>query len=195
MKALDAPAGADYILTYDGALPMDYYQAAFDEANKAGIPVFTRAYGPVLFPKDAALLGAANLPHSAGIGIAVTKDPSKAARPDTGACGTPCGSGPYFHDQFSRISKGMGSIHCGSPAVFHQSGPSCLLSPKCGAVRFAKLQPNRPGRVARAPHERFRERHALPQECLWTREEHLGGFPATPTMHGKPGIDLHQEMQ
>jgi hypothetical protein len=70
-------AGADYILTYDGALPMDYYQAAFDEANKAGKPVFTRAYGPVLFPKDAALLGAANLPHSAGIGIAVAKDPSK----------------------------------------------------------------------------------------------------------------------
>jgi hypothetical protein len=55
---------------------MDYYQAAFDEANKANIPVFTRAYGPVLFPKDAALLGSANLPHSAGIGIAVTKDPS-----------------------------------------------------------------------------------------------------------------------
>jgi imidazolonepropionase-like amidohydrolase len=70
-------AGADYILTYDGALPMDYYQAAFDEANKAGIPVFARAYGPVLFPKEAALLGAANLPHSAGIGIAVAKDPSK----------------------------------------------------------------------------------------------------------------------
>jgi predicted amidohydrolase len=70
-------AGADYILTYDGALPMDYYKAAFDEANKAGKPVFTRAYGPVLFPKDAALLGAANLPHSAGIGIAVTRDPSK----------------------------------------------------------------------------------------------------------------------
>jgi predicted amidohydrolase len=70
-------AGADYILTYDGALPMDYYKAAFDEANKAGIPVFTRAYGPVLFPKDAALLGSGNLPHSAGIGIAVTKDPSK----------------------------------------------------------------------------------------------------------------------
>lgn len=70
-------AGADYILTYDGALPMDYYQAAFDEARKAGIPVFARAYGPVLFAKDAAMLGASNLPHSAGIGIAVTKDPSK----------------------------------------------------------------------------------------------------------------------
>jgi imidazolonepropionase-like amidohydrolase len=70
-------AGADYILTYDGALPMDYYQAAFDEAKKANIPVFARAYGPVLFAKDAAMLGASNLPHSAGIGIAVTKDPSK----------------------------------------------------------------------------------------------------------------------
>ena len=70
-------AGADYILTYDGALPMDYYQAAYDEASKAGKPLFARAYGPVLFPKDAALLGVSNLPHSAGIGIAVTKDPSK----------------------------------------------------------------------------------------------------------------------
>ena len=70
-------AGADYILTYDGALPMDYYKVMFEEANKAGKPVFTRAYGPVLFPKDAALMGSANLPHSAGIGIAVTKDPSK----------------------------------------------------------------------------------------------------------------------
>ena len=70
-------AGADYILTYDGALPMEYYQAAFEEANKANKPVFTRAYGPVLFPKDAALLGSANLPHSAGVGIAVTRDPSK----------------------------------------------------------------------------------------------------------------------
>jgi hypothetical protein len=72
-----ANAGADYILTYDGALPMDYYVAAFDEAKKAGKPIFARAYGPVLFPKDAAMLGAGALPHSAGVGIAVTKDPSK----------------------------------------------------------------------------------------------------------------------
>ncbi len=70
-------AGADYILTYDGALPMEDYRAAYEEASKAGKPLFARAYGPVLFPKDAALLGAAALPHSAGIGIAVTKDPSK----------------------------------------------------------------------------------------------------------------------
>ncbi len=72
-----ANAGADYILTYDGALPMDYYVAAFDEAKKAGKPIYARAYGPVLFPKDAAMLGAGALPHSAGVGIAVTKDPSK----------------------------------------------------------------------------------------------------------------------
>ena len=70
-------AGADYILSYDGALPMDYYVAAMEEARKAGVPFFTRAYGPVLFPKDAALLGAGALPHSAGVGIAVAKDPSK----------------------------------------------------------------------------------------------------------------------
>ena len=70
-------AGADYILSYDGALPMDYYVAAMEEARKSGVPFFTRAYGPVLFPKDAALLGAGALPHSAGVGIAVTKDPSK----------------------------------------------------------------------------------------------------------------------
>jgi predicted amidohydrolase len=70
-------AGADYILSYDGALPMDYYVAAMEEAKKAGVPFFTRAYGPVLFPKDAALLGAGALPHSAGVGIAVAKDPSK----------------------------------------------------------------------------------------------------------------------
>ncbi|MEQ1883556.1 MAG: amidohydrolase family protein [Bryobacteraceae bacterium] len=72
-----AKAGADYILTYDGALPMDFYVAAFDEAKKSGVPIYARAYGPVLFPKDAAMLGARALPHSAGVGIAVTKDPSK----------------------------------------------------------------------------------------------------------------------
>ena len=76
-------AGADYILTYDGALPMDYYKAAFEEANKAGKPVFTRAYGPVLFPKDAALLGAANLPHSAGSASRSPKIPPNSSRAAT----------------------------------------------------------------------------------------------------------------
>ena len=61
----------------DGSLPTEMAKAAFDEARKAGKPAFTRAYGPVMFPTDAALLGSRSLPHSAGIGIAVTKDPSK----------------------------------------------------------------------------------------------------------------------
>ncbi len=69
-------AGADFIVT-DGALPMDEYPPIFEEANKAGIPVFARSFGPVMLPKEAALWGAANLPHSAGISLAVTKDPSK----------------------------------------------------------------------------------------------------------------------
>jgi hypothetical protein len=69
-------AGADFIVT-DGALPMDYYPPIFEEANKAGIPVFARSFGPVMLPREAALWGAANLPHSAGISLAVTKDPSK----------------------------------------------------------------------------------------------------------------------
>jgi len=70
-------AGADYVIMDDGSLPTEMAKAAFDEARKAGKPAFTRAYGPVMFPKDAALLGSRSLPHSAGIGIAVTKDPSK----------------------------------------------------------------------------------------------------------------------
>jgi hypothetical protein len=61
----------------DGSLPTEMAKAAFEEARAAGKPVFTRAYGPVMFPRDAALLGSRSLPHSAGIGIAVTRDPSK----------------------------------------------------------------------------------------------------------------------
>ncbi len=70
-------AGADYILTYDGALPMDYYQAAYDEANKAGKLSVRTSLRPCFVSEGCRPLGATNLPHSAGIGIAVTKDPSK----------------------------------------------------------------------------------------------------------------------
>jgi len=55
-------AGADYIIFYDGALPLEYYQAGADEAHKLGKPVFARAYGPGMYPKDAALLGARSCP-------------------------------------------------------------------------------------------------------------------------------------
>ena len=70
-------AGADYVIMNDGSLPTDQARAVFEEARKAGRPVFTRAYGPVMFPRDAAMMGSRTLPHSAGIGIAVTRDPSK----------------------------------------------------------------------------------------------------------------------
>jgi hypothetical protein len=70
-------AGADYIIFDDGGLSMEISRAVFEEANRASKPIFTRAYGPVMFPREAALLGSASLPHSAGIGIAVTRDPSK----------------------------------------------------------------------------------------------------------------------
>ena len=70
-------AGADYVILDDGSLPADQARAAFEEARRSGRPVFTRAYGPVMFPADAAALGSRSLPHSAGIGIAVTRDPSK----------------------------------------------------------------------------------------------------------------------
>jgi hypothetical protein len=67
--------GADMIIFQDGTLPLEYYRAGFEEANRAGKPVFTRAYGPNLDPRGAAMLGSKNLPHSAGIGAAVSRNP------------------------------------------------------------------------------------------------------------------------
>ena len=68
-------AGADYVMFTDGGLPMDYYQAVFEEGNRAGIPVFTRSYGPIFGPKDAAMMGSKNLGHSAGLAEALMKNP------------------------------------------------------------------------------------------------------------------------
>jgi len=68
-----AAAGADWIIFQDGGLPYEYYVAGIDEANKAGKPVFTRSYGPGLGPAQAAMLGSKNLPHSAGVGMSVSK--------------------------------------------------------------------------------------------------------------------------
>jgi hypothetical protein len=68
-------AGADYLIFNDGALPMEYYQAGFDEAKRLGKPVLTRAYGPVFGPRDAAMMGSRALPHSAGLAQALMKEP------------------------------------------------------------------------------------------------------------------------
>ena len=70
-------AGADYVIFYDGALPFDWYKAGVEEAHKMGKPAFVRAYGPGIFPAQAAEIGAAQLPHSAGVPLAIAKNPSQ----------------------------------------------------------------------------------------------------------------------
>src|SRR6266550_8302433 len=50
-------AGADYVIFYDGAMPFDWYKAGVEEAHKMGKPAFVRAYGPGIFPAQAAEIG------------------------------------------------------------------------------------------------------------------------------------------
>jgi hypothetical protein len=69
--------GADIVMFQDGTLPLEYYEAGFDEARKAGMPVSTRAYGPIFGPREAAELGSNMLPHSAGIGRLITRNPPR----------------------------------------------------------------------------------------------------------------------
>jgi amidohydrolase family protein len=70
-------AGADYVIFYDGAMPFEWYKAGVEEAHKMGKPAFVRAYGPGIFPARAAEIGAMQLPHSAGIPLAIAKNPSQ----------------------------------------------------------------------------------------------------------------------
>jgi hypothetical protein len=74
--------GADYINFQDGSLPLDYYKAGVEEAHKAGKAVLIRSYGPILFPKDAAALGAAGLTHSAGVPASIGKEAFTKGRED-----------------------------------------------------------------------------------------------------------------
>jgi hypothetical protein len=72
-------AGSDYLFVGDGNLPVDYYQAIMDEANKFGKPLYleqTNAKAPLTIQK-AAEMGFSALPHSPGVAEAVAKDPSK----------------------------------------------------------------------------------------------------------------------
>ena len=68
-------AGADALMFNDGSLPLEYYIAGIEEADRTGTPVFTRSYGPVYGPWEAVERTSHNLPHSAGIWAAVT-DPA-----------------------------------------------------------------------------------------------------------------------
>jgi imidazolonepropionase-like amidohydrolase len=70
--------GADMIMLHDGSYAPEIYQAAFDEAHKAGKPAFCRCGGPKTGPKEGALAGADMYPHSTGIGAAVAKEGTRA---------------------------------------------------------------------------------------------------------------------
>lgn len=67
--------GADIVMFQDGAMPLEYYKAGFEEARKLGKPVSTRSYGPVFGPREAAEMGSRMLPHSAGVARLVTRNP------------------------------------------------------------------------------------------------------------------------
>ena len=71
-------SGADMIMIHDGSYAPEIYQAAYDEAHKAGKPAFCRCGGPRTGPREGALAGADVFPHSTGIGAAVAKDGSRA---------------------------------------------------------------------------------------------------------------------
>ncbi len=71
-------AGADALMFNDGAMPLDYYGAAIEEANRTNTPVFTRSYGPIYGPWEAVEQASRNIPHSAGIWAAVTRTPPEA---------------------------------------------------------------------------------------------------------------------
>jgi imidazolonepropionase-like amidohydrolase len=70
--------GADMVMLHDGSYAPDIYQAAFEEAHKAGKPAFCRCGGPKVGPELGATLGADVFPHSAGIGAAIAKDGTRA---------------------------------------------------------------------------------------------------------------------
>ena len=69
-------AGVDMIKVHRGP-PMEVYQAAAEEAHKAGLPVVAQPLGPTVYAREAALAGADVLEHAAGISYAVSRDPSK----------------------------------------------------------------------------------------------------------------------
>ena len=73
MMKLFLDSGADYVILHDGRIPREYQMAAFEEARKAGKPVFTRATGPGMTAKDAAAWGSKALPHSYGVSHGITR--------------------------------------------------------------------------------------------------------------------------
>ena len=69
-------AGADMVKVHRGP-PLEVYQAAIDEAHRAGLPVVVQPLGPTVYAREAVLAGADILEHAAGVGYSIAKDPAK----------------------------------------------------------------------------------------------------------------------
>ena len=69
-------AGADMIKVHRGP-PMEVYQAAIEEAHKAGLPAVAQPLGPTVYAREAVMAGADILEHAAGVGYSIAKDPAK----------------------------------------------------------------------------------------------------------------------
>ena len=56
---------------------VEVYQAAIEEAHKAGLPAVAQAIGPMVYAKEAVLAGLDVLEHAAGVGYSVVRDPAQ----------------------------------------------------------------------------------------------------------------------
>lgn len=55
----------------------EVYQAAIDEAHKAGLPAVAQPIGPTVYAKEAVLAGLDVLEHAGGVGYSIAKDPAQ----------------------------------------------------------------------------------------------------------------------
>ncbi|MEE8178165.1 MAG: amidohydrolase family protein [Acidobacteriota bacterium] len=69
-------AGANLVNIRRG-LSLEVFQAAVEEAHKAGLPVVAQPIGPEVYGREAVLAGADILEHAAGISVSIAKDPAK----------------------------------------------------------------------------------------------------------------------
>ncbi len=186
-------AGADYINFQDGSLPLDFYRAGIDEARKGGKPVFMRAFGPTITPKDAAMLGARNIPHSGGVGAAVTKkvpaqyklgeggpaaeeldfyaemDDAKAKELIQVLVEHKTRLTPTFQVDFPGLPERLGALRGGGPGDVHRSKPARLLSGGFDHGRPCWFCQSRPGSGSGTENGGLSERVAVQQDVLRRR--------------------------
>ncbi len=55
----------------------EVYQAAIEEAHKAGLPAVAQAIGPMVYAKEAVLAGLDHIEHAGGVSYSIVKDPSQ----------------------------------------------------------------------------------------------------------------------